>query len=106
MGLNVEAFYFDTLIRLDRFAKSAEEREHVTLALYQRLVNIFVRQDIVDLVDNSDLRLTLDYSDDLLVIRTIYKELDLEHRNVPYTAIVEWLRSHPEIANLNSNHNV
>jgi len=106
MGLNVEAFYFDTLIRLDRFAKSVEEREHVTLALYQRLVNIFVRQDIVDSVDNSDLRLTLDYSEDLLVIRAIYKELDLEHRNVPYTAIVEWLRSHPEIANLNSNHNV
>ena len=104
VGLNVEAFYLDTLMRLNRLALYAEEREHVTLALYRRLANLFSRHDIVDTVDNSDLRLTLDYSEDLTVIREAYSALGLEHCNIPYAELIAWFRSHPEIANLNSVH--
>jgi spore coat polysaccharide biosynthesis protein SpsF len=74
LGLAVEVFAFDTLLRLDRLSGSAALREHVTTLAYER-PEWFLIDSITDTVDRSASRWTLDYPEDLEFIRAVYAEL-------------------------------
>ena len=73
-GLDVEAFTRATLERADREASSLAEREHVTLWMRSEQAGLR-RACLTSLVDSSHLRLTVDYPDDLAVVRRLVNAL-------------------------------
>ncbi len=102
-GLDVEAFFFDTLLRLDRMGHSQTAREHVTTFLRSERPDLFVYRDVVDQQDNADLRWTVDAPPDLELIRTIYRALDLGGRVAAYPEILAYVRAHPTLAKINAH---
>jgi spore coat polysaccharide biosynthesis protein SpsF len=100
-GLDTEAFFWDTLLRLDRLGTSPAAREHVTIALRAERPALFLRRDITDEQDNSDLRWTVDTPQDMELVRRLYTALDLGARVAPYAEILAYVRSQPELAQLN-----
>lgn len=101
-GLDVEAFFFDTLLRMDRLAKSQQAREHVTVFLLSEAPEIFLCRSVVDSENNANLRWTVDTEVDLKLIRTLYDALDLGQRVAPYPEILAYVRAHPELTQLNA----
>lgn len=102
-GLDTEALFVDVLDRVDRFATTADEREHVTMAIYSSFPNLFNRFDVVADDDDSDIRWTVDYPADLDVVRRCYESLGLVDTQMPYRDVVSWYRMHPEIGAENAN---
>lgn len=100
-GLDVEAFFFDTLLRADRLGKSQPSREHVTVAIYSENPNLFLLRAVKDREDNSDLRLTVDTAADLELIRLLYDKLIIGSQTVSYREIVAFLRANPELIEIN-----
>ena len=100
-GLDVEAFFTDTLFRIDRLGKSKTAREHVTTYLRGENISLFLIRQVCDNIDNSDLRLTVDNSEDLELIRRLYDELDLNEKEISYKEIIEYLRLNPELIEIN-----
>jgi spore coat polysaccharide biosynthesis protein SpsF len=100
-GLDVEAFFTDTLHRMNRFGKSAAAREHVTVVLHSEKPELFARREVCDAEDNSDLRLTVDTAADLDLIRRLYDELDLNTRILSHREIIAHLRSRHELIQIN-----
>lgn len=101
-GLDVEALFFDTLLRVDRLAKSPAAREHVTLMMYAERPDLFLRRSVTDTQSNADLRWTVDTQADLDMVRLIYAALDLENTLLPYPDILSYVRAHPEVAHMNA----
>ena len=89
---------------IDKRREEANESEVMNVIGEVESKDCIILDDIVDTADNSDLRLTLDYPEDLTVIRLAYSALSLEHCNIPYAELIAWFRAHPEIANINSIH--
>lgn len=69
-GLDVECFTRAALVRADREAVEAAEREHVTLWMRTEAAGLR-RRSVTALVDSSHLRLTVDYADDLALVRAL-----------------------------------
>ena len=102
-GLDVEALYWDTLLRIDRLAQSQPAREHVTILLRSERSELFLCHSVVDSEDNSDLRWTVDTDVDLKIVRALYEALDLGERVAPYPEILAYVRSHPELSQINAD---
>lgn len=100
-GLDVEAFFFDTLLRCDRLGVSALSREHVTVFPRAERPDLFMLRSVEDTEDHSDLRWTVDTERDLELVRRIYQELDLAGRLVSYAEIRAYVRANPVLANYN-----
>jgi spore coat polysaccharide biosynthesis protein SpsF len=101
-GLDVEAFFTDVLLRVDRLGQSSTAREHVTTLIYSERPELFLRRQVVDRQDNSDLRWTVDTEVDLRLIRLLYEALGLDVRVAPYQEVLAHVRAHPELAILNA----
>lgn len=102
-GLDVEALFVDTLERVDRRARSASAREHVTYYILREQAALFTIHSIADATDNSDLRWTVDEPADLELVRLIYRELDLATTALAYGEVIAWARRHPAAAVLNAH---
>lgn len=102
-GLDVEAFTMDALLRVHRLATSAGAREHVTLFIYSERRDLFRCRSITDEVDNSDLRWTVDTMEDLQLMRLLYERLGLDERMIPYREVITYVRSHPELIDVNKD---
>ena len=102
-GLDVEALFVDTLERLDRLARTAEEREHVTVAVRSGQPGAFLIRSVEDETDNSDLRWTVDEERDFTLVHRLYEELDLGRVIAPYPVILQHVREHPELIRLNQD---
>jgi spore coat polysaccharide biosynthesis protein SpsF len=100
-GLDVEAFFIDTLLRMDRLAKSKQAREHVTVFLLSESPGIFLCRSVVDKENNANLRWTVDTDADLKLIRTLYDALNLGQHMALYPEILAYVRAHPELTQLN-----
>ncbi len=102
-GLDVEAFFADTLFRLGRLSKSQLSREHVTVFLRAEHPELFLIRHVKDVQNNAELRWTVDTPLDLQVVREIYRSLGLGERCVPYAEILAYVRSHPRLAEMNAH---
>ncbi len=100
-GLDVEAFFADTLERFDRLANTSGSREHVTTVLREMHPELFLTRAVTDKEDNSDLRWTVDTAADLELIRIIYEKLELGKKTLPYSDILSFVRSQPELSQIN-----
>jgi spore coat polysaccharide biosynthesis protein SpsF len=101
-GLDAEALFLDTLMRLDRIAITEAEREHVTVTVRSSNPALFLTRSVESDNDDSDLRWTVDEERDLEVVRTLYDQLGLNKTFQPYGVVVEHMRRHPELIDINS----
>ncbi len=101
-GLDVEALFSDTLLRLDRLATSTSGREHVTSFIRSECPHLFLCRSVTDDESNADLRWTVDTYEDLALVRTLYDALGLRERVVQYSEILGYVRAHPELSRINS----
>jgi spore coat polysaccharide biosynthesis protein SpsF len=107
-GLDVEALHRDTLERIARLGSSPAAREHVTAFVMEQPA-LFRTAQIAAERDDSDLRWTVDTSDDLAMVRGLYAALDLGAagapgaRSRPYTEVVAAVRARPELAAVNAH---
>lgn len=100
-GLDVEAMFTDTLARLERRARSASSREHVTHYLLREHPDLFSCGSVVDSEDNSDLRWTVDEPDDLALVRRLFDQLGGDVR--PYRELLAVVRRDPDLLRMNAH---
>ena len=93
-GLDTEALFADTLERVNRMARSSSAREHVTHYILKERPELFSVRSVLDTIDSSDLRWTVDWPEDLALVRRLYEELDLAQRMTGYREIVAQVRAH------------
>lgn len=101
-GLDVEAMFLDTLQRVDRLAQTRAEREHATITIRSERPNPFLVRSVESDTDDSDLRWTVDEEQDFLLVERLFNALELGTCIVPYESVVDHVRQHPELANLNA----
>jgi spore coat polysaccharide biosynthesis protein SpsF len=101
-GLDVEAFYLETLERIFDLATSAAAKEHVTAYLMEKPEAFSIHQVRAE-TDDSDLRWTVDTEEDLALVRALYAQLGLGKTFVPYREVVAAVRARPELAAINSH---
>jgi spore coat polysaccharide biosynthesis protein SpsF len=102
-GLDVEAMFLDTLLRVDRLGRTPTEREHVTITIRSERPDLFLVQSVESDTDDSDLRWTVDEERDLELVGSLYDALGLGERIVPYETVVSYVREHPELARANAD---
>jgi spore coat polysaccharide biosynthesis protein SpsF len=100
-GLDTEAFFLDTLLRIDRLATSAMAREHVTVFLRSERPDLFKTRHVRDRIDNSDLRWTLDTPADLTFLRAVFERWGPTDPIQPYAKLAAALRAEPALLALN-----
>jgi len=100
-GLDVEAFYLETLEKIFRSATSTAAKEHVTAYVMEKPNDFAVHQVTAD-TDDSDLRWTVDTDEDLALVRTLFGELDLAKIR-PYREVVAAVRARPELVAMNAH---
>lgn len=101
LGLAVEAFPIDTLVRLDRLSQTSHLREHVTTLVYER-PEWFAIESVFDRKDQSALRWTVDYPADFEFICSIYKHLYKPGVIFSEQDILTFLESHADIGKINA----
>jgi spore coat polysaccharide biosynthesis protein SpsF len=94
-GLDVEALWRDTLLRMDRLARSNASREHVTTFARWERPDLFLMRNVTDWQDNSDLRWTVDTAADLSYLRRLWECFDLE--DMPYRELLSRIRARPDL---------
>lgn len=99
-GLDTEIIGFEALETAFQEARAEADREHVTPFIWRqperfRLVN-FAAQD-----DHSDLRWTVDTSDDLRLVRMIYEALYPVRPDFDHHDVLALLSRHPTWSQLN-----
>jgi spore coat polysaccharide biosynthesis protein SpsF len=101
-GLDVEALTRAALGRCAALATSPAAREHVTWFIHTERPDLFASTSVVSSSDDSDLRWTVDTSEDLAMVRALYSQLGLAERHAPYAEILAWVRAHPDVSSLNA----
>lgn len=98
-GLDCEVFKFSALEQAWKNAKLVSEREHVTP--YIKKGKQFKKYSIVDSVDHSQYRWTLDMDKDFSFISKIFEELYQDDPNFDKDDIYQLLERYPDIMEIN-----
>ncbi|MCF2909736.1 glycosyltransferase family protein [Pseudoalteromonas sp. DL2-H2.2] len=99
-GLDTCVFAFRMLARTHQFARSAPDREHVTLGMAK--FNTMTSYTISAGEDHSHYRLTLDEPDDYTAIQAIYQQFN-NSLCFSYNELLETLKNHPHLADINKH---
>lgn len=100
-GLDTAVTSCQALERARREARTAVEREHVTVYIWsnpERFEVVNVESDD----DHSDHRWTVDTAEDLELVRRIFEELDTEGEPFEYDEVLELLEENPEWSEINA----
>jgi spore coat polysaccharide biosynthesis protein SpsF (cytidylyltransferase family) len=100
-GLDIECFLADTLAQTHRMAQRGPEREHVTLWMRSDAAGLR-RWNLRAPCDMSAIRLTVDYPDDLRVVRHVVDRLASPVEADLYDCLRE-LGAMPELLTTNSH---
>ena len=101
-GCTADVYTADTLNEVFQEAKKPSEREHINPYIWNRPEKY--RSFRVDYKkDLSNYRLSLDYYEDFLVIKSIFEALYPKNPNFTLEDIIVWLDSNPKIAKINSH---
>lgn len=101
-GLDVEVVKADVLRWVAENSTDPHEREHVTLGVYRRPER-FSLVNVRDTQDHSDLRWTVDNTEDLEFVRVVYERLFQRNPEFEYEDVLELLRSEPELSRTSRN---
>ena len=107
-GLDFEIFNVKSYLSQPNNQLSDHDREHVTSYFYNRRDEYLIGQ-LVSSVDFSDIRLTVDYSNDLEVIREIVRMSRTEENDMSYSQILllydKFMKKQKSVRELNLNSN-
>lgn len=103
-GLDVEVVTIEALEIAWRECTDAEQREHVTAYLYAE-PGRFKLGNVENTEDQSRYRLTVDYPEDLAVVRTVFDALYIGDRDFSCADMVTLLERRPDLVELNAAHN-
>jgi len=95
-GLDVEIINAGILSRLTSFELSNEEREHVTLGIYNRR-DTFKVGNILSEQNLSHFRWTIDTEDDLHFVREVYKHFVSKETEFTYEDLLSLLSKQPSM---------
>ena len=97
-GLDVEVFSFDALLLANKKADQKYQREHVTPYLYQDINGVSI---IMNNVNLSNHRWTVDTPEDMEFIRKVYSGFDSKLDNLDYKNIILYLENNPDLLKIN-----
>jgi spore coat polysaccharide biosynthesis protein SpsF len=100
-GLDVEAFYLETLERIFRSATTSAAKEHVTAYVMEKPSEFAIHQVTAE-TDDSELRWTVDTAEDLALVRALYSGLGLSTIR-PYREVVAAVRACPDWMAINGH---
>lgn len=101
-GMHVEIMTMDALTRAQECCKNSELREHVTPYIYQNLEQ-FSLYSIRSELNNSDVRLTIDYPEDIAFVNEILIKLRARKQDETVENIIRILR-HSDILGTYNQH--
>lgn len=99
-GMDVEVFSMDALEKTHKEAAIEYEHEHVTPYIYLNRDKFSVGQ-YTQVNDTNDIRLTVDTTEDFLVIRNIFNELYNNKPDFLLADILDVLEKYPEWKEIN-----
>jgi spore coat polysaccharide biosynthesis protein SpsF len=103
-GSDVEVFSYSALSRAHREAKEPSHREHVTCYFWRDPTRNFKTQQLQNSDDWSKYRFTVDYPEDLEVIKQILTNQSKGKYTLGLAEIVKLLEGRPEVYALNSKY--
>lgn len=95
-GLDVEVIRTEAFTKLLLQELTSQEREHVTMGIYNRPGD-FTINEVIQQVNVSDLRWTVDEPEDLLFVQTIYDSIFDSVPEFTTADVMKFLADHPEI---------
>lgn len=102
VGMHTEVFSFEALKKAKNQAKDPLELEHVTPYIY-RNSDLFKLKNVSNKDDLSKYRLTIDYKEDLLLIKEVFSNFYKRDKNFSVFDVVNFLKKNPKIYHLNSH---
>ena len=102
-GLDLEVFSFQALKKAWSEAELKSEREHVTPYIWKH-PDIFKIKNVVNAVDLSDQRWTLDTKEDWEFLKIIFQEIEIRKEYGHLSEVVAILQEHPEWLKINSQY--
>lgn len=103
IGLSVEVFQYGALERANKEAKHGYEREHVTPYFYLRPEKFKIQSvEARGKLRRPDLRLTLDTSEDLVLIKKVFEELYRPGQMFYTEDIIDLFGRKPQLAKINA----
>lgn len=104
LGMHVEVFSYKTLTEVFQEASKKEDLEHVTPYIYNN-TSRFKLLSIKNSQNLSAYRWTVDYEEDLLMIRSTAKLLGLEKAlKISMQELIEFFNENKELLELNKNY--
>ena len=102
-GSDVEVFSFKNLNRAWIETKDIKDREHVTFYFWKRNKN-FTTAMLDNKYDWGKYRITVDYKEDIDLVRQIVRKLKDQKKFGTTKEIIEILESNPELIEINAMH--
>ncbi|MBM15563.1 MAG: acylneuraminate cytidylyltransferase [Nitrospina sp.] len=100
IGLDAEIFTFYALEQSWKMSELPSEREHVT-PFIKKNSNIFKQYNLENNENKSDIRVTLDMPEDLMLIRKVVSKI--KNRPIRYNDLEKLFEKEPEILSINKN---
>ena len=103
-GSDIEIFTIECLEKAFNEATSCQDREHVTFYFWKNNKEKFLTDQFSNTENWSNYRLTVDYQEDLKVVREVAKILKKEKKFGHISEIISILRKNPELLKINSSY--
>lgn len=104
-GIGCQFFTFNALNESIKNSKTKEEKEHVTIWMRNNPEKILSLKYIVPyIIRRPDIRLALDYEEDFLLIREIYKHFK-GRNDMTICEIIKYLDNNPSLKEINKKYN-
>lgn len=104
LGFEVQVFPTDILAEVDRLTQDPIDRLHVSYYIYmhpERYISANWTAETECFA--PDFRLTLDEAEDYKLLDIVFKELVPKNPNFSAADVITYLRSHPELLEINKN---
>lgn len=95
-GLDIEIIAPGVFKKLLEFSLSKEEKEHVTLGIYSRK-DKFRIYNVSNKINISQFRWTVDTSDDLAFVKSIYEHFESREINFTFEDVLKFVKKNPNL---------
>jgi spore coat polysaccharide biosynthesis protein SpsF len=100
-GMDVQVFPTAVLAEVDRLTDAPEDREHVSLYIYEHPERYRLRSVRADPPRDADVRLTVDTPEDLALVRAVFETLYPGNPQFGLAEILDLLDARPDLLALN-----